>query len=673
MHVCVHFCSTINCADGESLDGASQTPENMCGIAGLWAGAPSSASDEIVRAMTTCIAHRGPDDSGVWLDTSAGIALGHRRLSIVDLSPAGHQPMPSATGRYWTVFNGEIYNFRELRNELGGGGACFRGTSDTEVLLEAFEQWGVEEALPRFAGMFALAVWDRVERRLHLIRDRLGEKPLYYGWVGGSLVFGSELKALRAHPQWQSEIDRGALALFLRHSCVPAPYSIYTNVRKVVPGTMLTFQSAARSVPPVQHTYWSARKMAEEGTSSLLAVGDHELVDMCETRLMRTVQEEMLADVPLGAFLSGGIDSSLIVALMQANSTRRVRTFTIGFDVAEFNEAEYAKDVAAHLGTDHTEMYVTSADTLAVIPRLATLYDEPFADPSQVPTFLVAKLAREHVTVALSGDGGDELFGGYSRYFFAEKVWSRVRRVPRVVRGGTAAAIRAISPGRWDQLLSSAGRVARGRRVTVNGDRIHKFAGILSADSSEQLYRQMVSQWPDPDAVTLRGTEHPTLVSTGADVPALADFTSRMMYLDLVTYLPDDILVKVDRATMGVSLESRAPFLDHRVAEFAWRLPMHAKMRDGQGKWILRQVLERHVPRSLTDRPKMGFGVPIDRWLRGPLREWAATLLAPSVLRQDGFFDDRAITQKWDEHQSGTRNWQYLLWNVLMFQSWLHA
>ncbi|MEO7457524.1 MAG: asparagine synthase (glutamine-hydrolyzing) [Gemmatimonadaceae bacterium] len=646
----------------------------MCGIAGAWSfDGTGDAREDAVRRMTTCISHRGPDDHGYWSDDAAGIGLGHRRLSILDMSPSGHQPMASRSSRFVTVFNGEIYNFRELRDELAAGGATFRGHSDTEVMLAAFERWGVVPTVGRMAGMFALAVWDRAERVLHLIRDRLGEKPLYYGWVGDTFVFGSELKALRAHPKWQGNINRGALALFLRHNYVPAPYSIYSNIRKVLPGTALTFRSSEPGHVPTLDVYWSARDMTLRGSAQTVSGTDEELIAACEARLSDTIRQEMIADVPLGAFLSGGIDSSLIVALMQANSTRAVKTFTIGFHVPEFNEAEHAREVAAHLGTEHTELYVTPEETLNVIPRLPALYDEPFADSSQIPTFLVAQLARQHVTVALSGDGGDELFGGYNRYFLGQRIWGKVRRIPRSMRRGVASGLRAVSPQRWDKVFATVGGVLPGGPPAMAGDRIHKLAGVLSADTQEQLYHDIVSHWPDPRSVALGHAEHGTVLTDPSLWPQLPEFASRMMYLDLVSYLPDDILVKVDRATMGVSLESRAPFLDHRVVEFAWSLPHHVKVRDGVGKWILREVLAKHVPRRLFERPKMGFGVPIDRWLRGPLRAWAEELLDPSRLRQEGYFDERAVTEKWQEHQSGSRNWQYLLWDVLMFQAWLRA
>jgi asparagine synthase (glutamine-hydrolysing) len=647
----------------------------MCGIAGFWPTSRSALpADELLGRMTGAIAHRGPDDCGGWCCDETGVALGHRRLSIIDLSPAGHQPMPSATGRYQIVFNGEIYNFRALRAELEREGAGFRGHSDTEVVLAAVERWGLVPALRRMAGMFAIALWDREERALHLVRDRIGEKPLYYGWADGKLLFGSELKALRAMPGFAGEIDRGAVALFLRHNYVPAPYSIYRNVRKVVPGTVLTFRDPSASRPPQETVYWSAREVAEAGQRDPLRLSERELVDACESVLSETVGEEMVADVPLGAFLSGGIDSSLIVALMQRQSARPVKTFTIGFDVPEYNEAEHASAVARHLGTDHTELYVTPADALSVIPRLPTLYDEPFADASQIPTALVAGLAREHVTVSLSGDGGDEFFGGYNRYVWGMRIWSMMRRVPRGMRRGVARGLHAVSPERWDRLFARfGGALPRRARVSLPGDRMHKLAGVLAVDSPEQMYQQLVSNWREPQRVALGAAEHLTVLSDRARWPQLEELVPRMMYLDSVSYLPDDIMVKVDRASMGVSLETRAPFLDHRVVEFASRVPLEYKLREGQGKWLLRQVLYRHVPQALVDRPKMGFGIPIEHWLRDELREWCGDLLAPERLRADGFFDADAVRTKLDEHLRGDRNWQYLLWTVLMFQAWLDA
>ena len=647
----------------------------MCGIAGFWSsrGLDDSALSTI-GGMTSAIRHRGPDDSGCWIDAQVGLALGHRRLSIIDLSPEGRQPMTSRDGRYVIVFNGEIYNFRELRADLENQGVQFRGHSDTEVMLAAVERHGIERAVREFAGMFAFALFDRAEARLHLVRDRLGEKPLYYGWSGDILLFGSELKGLRSHPGWGGEIDRGALALFLRHAYVPAPYSIYKGIRKVVPGTIATFALDAPRTDPTEVEFWSARSVTESGLAHAWSGSETELLDDLDGLLRDTVGREMIADVPLGAFLSGGIDSSLIVALMQAQSAHPVRTFTIGFDEEEYNEAEHAKRVAQHLGTDHTELYVRPAEALAVVPLLPALYDEPFGDSSQIPTFLVSQLARRHVTVSLSGDGGDELFGGYDRYALARRAWSLLRFAPRPGRRALAGAIRSVAPARWDRALRMTG-LAHSPRVArrVTGDRLHKVAELLSLETQEALYRDFMTHWRDPGALTLGGVEPPTAFTDRSRWVKHDGLLARMMYLDLVTYLPDDILVKVDRASMGVSLESRAPFLDHGVVEFAMRIPPRLRVRDGRGKWALRQLLHRYVPDALVNRPKMGFGVPIDLWLRGPLKEWAAALLDPSRLAREGYLDPAHVARKWTEHQDGSRNWHFLLWDVLMFQAWLET
>jgi asparagine synthase (glutamine-hydrolysing) len=642
----------------------------MCGIAGFWQ--PSGLAAEarpVLGRMTDALRHRGPDDEGRWLDPAAGIALGFRRLSILDLSSEGHQPMMSASGRYVIVFNGEIYNWRDLRAEEQTHGARWRGHSDTEVMLAAIERRGLLPALEAMVGMWAFALWDRADRRLHLVRDRIGEKPLYWGWAGQVLLFGSELKALRAHPAWCGPIDRGALALFLRHNYVPAPYSIYQGVAKAPPAAVLTFSEGREA--PAEAPYWSGQGSAERGLADPLPADGPAVMDGLEQRLRATIRREMIADVPLGAFLSGGVDSSLVVALMQAESPVPVRTFTIGFREAEFNEARYAKAVAGHLGTQHTELYVTPAETLAVVPRLPVLYDEPFADSSQVPTFLVAELARQQVTVSLSGDGGDELFGGYYRYLLAERWWRRLKRTPRRLRRAASSALTAVSPGGWDRVLGILG--AEGSHYRPTGDRLHKFADVLTAGTLEEMYLRLVSNWPEPARVVLGAAEPPTRLTDPLTRPAIAGAVPQLMCLDLLSYLPDDIMVKVDRAAMGVSLESRAPFLDHTVVEYAWRIPMAMKVQAGQGKRILRQLLYRHVPPALIDRPKMGFGVPIDRWLRGPLREWAGDLLAPDSIRRDGFFDPAIIERTWSQHLEGTRNWQYPLWGVLMFQAWLRA
>ncbi len=642
----------------------------MCGIAGFWR--PGAAVDEAcLGRMAAAIAHRGPDYQGVWSDESAGIGLTHRRLSILDLSPAGHQPMLSASGRYVIAFNGEIYNHLDLRAELPGN-AC-RGHSDTETLLMAFESWGVEATLKKSVGMFAVALWDRETRTLTLARDRLGEKPLYYGWQKGVLLFGSELKALKAHPAFVGEIDRDALTLFLRHNAIPAPYSIYKDIYKLLPGTYWQISLDAHVTHGgVFKTYWSAREVAERGQKTPFAGSDDEARDALESVLGQSVAGQMLADVPLGAFLSGGVDSSTIVALMQARSDRPVKTFTIGFNEAGYNEAEHAHAVARHLGTEHTELYVKPEEARAVIPLLPGLYDEPFADSSQIPTFLVSRLARSHVTVSLSGDGGDELFGGYNRYFWAQNIWRRMGWLPQSVRAALAGVLTTLPPTAWNSAFKRFDCLLPARLRYANpGDKLHKLADILAVRSPEEIYWGLVSHWAQPAQIVKDAIEPPTVLTDAtrwADVPDLAH---RMMYLDTVTYLPDDILTKVDRAAMGVSLETRMPLLDHRVLEFAWTLPLAMKVRNGQSKWLLRQVLYRHVPKELIERPKMGFGIPLDVWLRGPLRDWAETLLNPGRLEAEGFFHAAPIQQKWREHVAGQRNWSYHLWDVLMYQQWL--
>jgi asparagine synthase (glutamine-hydrolysing) len=643
----------------------------MCGITGFWDTSIELSTEKlrsIATQMSDAIIHRGPDSGGVWVDEATGIALGHRRLAIVDLSPEGHQPMISSNGRYTIVFNGEVYNFVALREELLQLGYSFRGHSDTEIMLAAFSEWGLEPAVKKFNGMFAFALWDSQERLLHLGCDRLGEKPIYYGWIGQTLVFGSELKALKANPIFQPEIDRQALTLFMRYSYVPAPYSIYQGIKKLPPATLLTWNGNPTQPTPVP--YWSVRAAAEAGIANPFSGSDREAIDKLDALLLDAVGLRMMADVPLGAFLSGGVDSSTVVALMQAQSTKPVKTFSIGFEEAEYNEAQHAQAVAKHLNTEHTEMYVTAAEALAVIPKLPSLYDEPFADSSQIPTFLVSELARRHVTVSLSGDGGDELLGGYERYFLAENIWQKFGWMNKSLRQTTAKALTIVSTQTWDNVLGSLPAIPA-KLKQYPGSRIHKLADILSVNDPEEMYLGLISHWQQPDTLVIGGDE-PTIHLTDrpnwAEVPT---FTDRMMYLDTMSYLPDDILVKVDRASMGVSLEGRIPLLDHRVVELAWQIPLSMKIRDNRGKWILRQVLEKYVPNSLIDRPKMGFGVPIDSWLRGPLKDWAEALLDEDRLRSEGFFHPQPIRKMWAEHLSGDRNWQYCLWDVLMFQAWL--
>jgi len=647
----------------------------VCGVTGFLdrrAGLRTDTMAEVIGRMTDTLSHRGPDDDGTWLDAESGVAFGHRRLAVIDLSAAGCQPMASHGGRYVLTYNGEIYNSAAIGAELAAAGHRFRGHSDTEVLVTAIEQWGLHAALSRLNGMFAFALWDRQQRRLQLARDRLGEKPLYYGWAGDTFLFGSELKALRAHPDFAADIDRGALALYFRHNCVPAPHSIYAGFSKLLPGTVLTVSPAGDSHQGPPEAYWSARDAAETGMADPLTGSATELTDELESLLGDAVSLRMNADVPLGAFLSGGIDSSTVVALMQARSTRRVKTFTIGFDDIGYDESRSAAAVARHLGTDHVEMIVSPGEAMEVIPRLPSLYDEPFADSSQIPTFIVSELARRSVTVSLSGDGGDELFAGYNRYSWCPPIWQRIGWVPSGVRRGAGALLGGLSAETWDAVFRRVGPALPSRlRVRNPGMKIQKISGILPASGLEDMYLRLASHWQDPTALVRGAREAASVVTEPKGWPRLDDPVARMMYLDLMTYLPDDILVKVDRASMGVSLEARVPMLDHRLVEFAWRVPLTMKLRDGQGKWLLRQVLHRHVPRELIERPKMGFGLPVGEWLRGPLRHWAETLLDASRLEAEGFLDATSVRTIWDSHLSGRRNMQDRLWDVLMFQSWM--
>lgn len=645
----------------------------MCGFVGFLSSGQFSRAEvapALVQRMAKAIERRGPDSAGFWRD-DAGIALGHRRLSILDLSPAGAQPMPSACGRYVMAFNGEVYNHLDLRAEIGA--VTWRGHSDTETLLAGFAAWGVQATVERSVGMFAFAVWDKQTQTLTLGRDRLGEKPLYYGWQGrgqeACFLFGSELSALKAHPAFAAGINRDALALYMRHNTIAAPHSIYQGINKLSPGHLLTVSLAQRE--PVLTAYWSLPQVAERGVASPFAGSDEEAVNALDALLKDAVAKQMLADVPLGAFLSGGIDSSTVVALMQAQSTRPVKTFTIGFNEEDHNEAVHAKAVAQHLGTEHTELYVTPQQAMDVIPKLPSLYCEPFSDSSQIPTFLVSQLARQQVTVALSGDAGDELFCGYARYTMVRDLWRKLGWVPHGLRVLGAASLGALSPTAWNALLAPVRPVlpASLRKANI-GDKLHKGAALLNARQVDELYFKLVTHW-ESSSVLISGQE-PSTHLNGKPLPLHGlDAVQRMMALDAMTYLPDDILTKVDRAAMGVSLETRVPFLDHRVVEFAWHLPQHLKLHDGVGKWALRQVLYRYVPRELMERPKMGFAVPIGQWLRGPMRHWAEDLLDERRLRQEGFFKPEPIRQKWAEHLSGQRNWQSQLWDVLMFQAWL--
>ena len=643
----------------------------MCGFSGFFSSKylPQNTEQTLI-AMGRSISHRGPDDSGQWWDADAGIGLSHRRLSILDLSPAGHQPMLSGDGRFVIAFNGEIYNHLTLRSELEKvAGVDWRGHSDTETLLAAIVAWGVDATLKKLVGMFAFALWDRADRTLTLARDRLGEKPLYYGLQNDVFMFGSELKALKAHPAFRGEIERDVLTLYLRHNYIPSPYSIFKGIHKLPPGSYLQINAA---FDPDIKAYWSVSETAESGQKNQFAGSEAEAREKLEQLLAQSISGQMMADVPLGAFLSGGVDSSTVVALMQTLSNKPVKTFTIGFREEGYNEAEYAHAVAKHLGSEHTELYVSPQQAMAVIPDLPHIYDEPFADSSQIPTWLVSKLAREQVTVSLSGDGGDELFGGYNRYFMGQSIWNKLDRLPLVIRGSLAGAMTSIPPERWNSVMGKVEHLLPSKlRFGNPGDKLHKLAGVLASDSPESLYLGLVSLWENPSNIVLNSQEPLTMLTDRKQWPEVSDFVQRMMAMDTLTYMPDDILVKVDRAAMSLGLETRVPFLDHRVVEFAWRLPLSMKINNGQGKHLLRQVLYKHVPETLIERPKMGFGIPLDSWLRGPLREWAESLLDEHRLKQEGFFNVAAVRIKWQEHLSGQRNWQYHLWGVLMFQAWL--
>lgn len=666
----------------------------MCGIAGVLGHANGEALARVVGAMAATLVHRGPDDGGAWADADADIALGHCRLAILDLSAEGHQPMASAGGRFVIAFNGEIYNHLDIRAELQAASAApaWRGHSDTETLLAAFEHWGVDATLAKTVGMFAIALWDARERTLHLARDRFGEKPLYYGWAGSgagrTFVFGSELKALRAFPGFANPVCRQALAQYMRFTYVPAPHSIYRGIYKLEPGCVLTISGAPPADAPAQplrppavyeslslRRWWSLADVVQAGAQNQIA-DEAEAVQMLEQRLADAVRLQSLADVPLGAFLSGGVDSSTIVALMQQQAARPVKTFTVGFEEAGFDESPHARAVAQHLGTDHAELFVTAAEAQAVIAQLPAMYDEPFADSSQIPTHLVCRAARQHVTVALSGDAGDELFGGYNRYFWGPRIWAKLAWLPLPVRQALGAAIAAVPVAGWDALSRLANvLLLGGQGIAQAGDKAHKLAARLrGVRNLDDLYLSLVSEWQDPAQVVRGenglGQEPPSLLDDPLSAQGVADSPLRMMYRDSMTYLPDDILCKVDRAAMAVSLETRVPFLDHCVAELAWRLPLGMKIRGGQGKWALRQVLYKHVPRALIERPKAGFGIPVGQWMRGPLRPWAESLLDEKRLQTEGYFHPAPIRQKWAEHLACRRDHTASLWAVLMFQAW---
>ena len=654
----------------------------MCGITGIFGNLREEEFDNSIHEMSATLNHRGPDDAGTWINEESGIAFGHQRLSIIDLSPAGHQPMVSPCGRFTTVFNGEIYNHLQLRDKLNTSAnkQSWKGHSDTETLVTAFSQWGIEKTLQQLVGMFAIAVWDFKEKRLFLIRDRFGEKPLYYGWSNGVFLFGSELKALQKYKRFSNQIDRGALSLYMKYMYVPTPYSIFRDIYKLEPGCILQIDKGTK--PPTLPLFapfraqginiaqwYSISNMAQAGQKNLIT-DQNDAVDLLEKTLLESVRLQLISDVPLGAFLSGGIDSSVITALMQKVCKDPVKTFTIGFEESSFNEAIYAKEVSRHLGTEHHELYVTSSDAFKVIPHLPTLYDEPFADSSQIPTYLVSKLARESVTVSLSGDAGDELFGGYNRYLWGSRVWNKVRWMPLIVRQTLGVAINKISVNTWDSIGNS---LPNSSRVSLMGDKAHRMAHRLkNVKSLDDVYHSLVTEGYKEDGLVVNDKAALiTKLDNNDIVSGIVDFEHRMMLLDSLTYLPDDILTKVDRAAMGVSLETRIPFLDYRVAELAWRLPLDTKINNGETKWPIRQVLYKYVPKELIERPKAGFAIPVGQWIRGPLREWAADLLNEERIRREGYFNPELVQQLWQQHLSGKYDWTPRLWAILMFQAWL--
>jgi asparagine synthase (glutamine-hydrolysing) len=638
----------------------------MCGIAGFWQKpAAIEQPQEILHQMAASLAHRGPDDSGTFFDAREGVGFAFSRLAIVDLSQEGHQPMHSASGRYVIVFNGEVYNHEQIREKLGP--LLWRGYSDTEVMLEAIERWGLEPALRMFIGMFAFALWDRATNNLFLCRDRLGIKPLYFGWIGSTFVFASELKAIAQFPGFEAEIDRDALAMFMRHNCIPAPHCIYRGLRKMDPGCVMQIGSPAAS--PRTSRFWNARDVATDGSRIGTDASENTAIQSLHEKLSAAVSARMVADVPVGAFLSGGVDSSTVVALMQALSSRPIKTFTVGLQESDYDESVTAAEVAKCLGTDHTELLLTANEVLDVVPSLARIYDEPFADSSQIPTYLVSRLARKSVTVSLSGDGGDELFGGYTRHIFAPQIWNVSSRIPGPMRKAVATSLH--SARQWlDSSKRLTPAIRRRLRISALGDKTEKLADVLASADADDLYYGLLSRWDNPEDLVPYSHEPDTIRQSITNLSRALSFQERMMLADLQHYLPDDILTKLDRASMAASLEARVPLLDHRVVELAWQLPTRFKIRNGTGKWILREVLAKFLPRKLIDRPKMGFAIPLDRWLRGPLRDWAEDLLSPVKLDASGYLNGDLVRQKWKEHQQGVRNWSDALWSILIFQDW---
>jgi asparagine synthase (glutamine-hydrolysing) len=647
----------------------------VCGIAGLFDPAGRTGAEplgQLATTMAAAIVHRGPDAGGTWVDADAGVGLGHRRLAVIELGAAGSQPMVSSGGRWVVAYNGEIYNHADLRRRLRGSRVRFRGGSDTEVLVDAVEQWGLDGALDASEGMFAAALWDRDRRQLHLVRDRFGEKPLYYAWCDGLFVFGSELKALCALPRFHPRLDRDAVVQYLRHSCVPAPHTIYQEARKLLPGHVVTVDPGSRPGDlPGQRCYWSAADAVESARGRPLSCPDAELTDHLEEALSASVADRMEADVPVGAFLSGGIDSSAVVSLMQQHASTPVRTFTVGFADRAFDESGDAAAVAEHLGTEHTTVMVSDAEATGVIRRLPDIWDEPFADVSQIPTHLVSEVARRQVTVSLSGDGGDELFAGYNRHAWLERLWRRANQVPPGVRRATGAAVGRVPPSTVDGLARAVAALPGSSSVRNPSTKVAKVAKVLAASDPGDAYLALISHWDAPVPMVIGATEDRSISRRSGNRPGLDGITEQMLWDDLVGYLPDDILVKVDRAAMAVSLETRVPFLDRRLLDLAWRLPLDAKLRGGRTKWLLRQVLDRHVPAALVERPKTGFGLPIGSWLRGDLAPWADDLLDEGRLREQGVLDPAPVRRAWELHRSGHRDLGYELWDVLVLQAWM--
>ncbi|MBU3568199.1 asparagine synthase (glutamine-hydrolyzing) [Polynucleobacter alcilacus] len=644
----------------------------MCGIVGFLSSNQELFGDakEALSGMIDAIRHRGPDDQGLWFDSGQLIGIGHARLSILDLSSLGHQPMGSVSGRYQIVFNGEIYNHLELRKKLP---STWRGSSDTETLLAGFEAWGIVETIKKCVGMFAFAVWDSYLECLTLGRDRIGEKPLYYGLLSRNgfnlFLFASDLRSLKSHPMFNAEVDRDALCLFMRYGYIPSPYSIYQGIKKLNPGTLITITKS--NLHQYSEQYWSPDFIETSRDNRVSPVDSCKAVERLDSLLNITISQESIADVPIGVFLSGGIDSSAIAAILQSQTAMPINTFTVGFEEAGFNEADSAACIAKYLGTSHEELYVTSRQALDTVPSMAKIFSEPFSDPSQIPTYLLAKFARKKVSVALSGDGGDELFGGYNRYLFTQRFWRWISIFPVESRRLVANLLLSASPDRWDSIIASLNWIAPTFLKGANkGPLIHKGANVLACEDIKSLQIEAMSRWKNPESLVINGRE-PILKSYDEAILDSHSGLERMMISDIKSYLPDDVLVKFDRATMAASLEGRSPYLDHRVVEFALSLPLVLKFKNGEGKWILRKVLEKYMPRDLIDRPKMGFGVPISEWLRGPLKEWASELLDETRLRREGFFQAEPIREKWLEHLSGRRNWQDCLWTVLMFQAWL--